>query len=108
MGRRLVAVAMFISETGFRADVADYLATTQMNYTLLYPTFYYSVSMYLSVCYSYSDQGCLESFRDGMLAAAGVVFLSYEVIGSHQSKRWVRSHISSLANRWPFTDVRLC
>jgi hypothetical protein len=29
-----------------RADVADYLTTTQLSYTLLYPTFYYSVRVY--------------------------------------------------------------
>lgn len=29
----------------FRADVADYLATTQLGYTLLQPSFYYAVRL---------------------------------------------------------------
>jgi len=41
-------MAVLVSQMGFRAAVTDYLATTQLNYTLLYPVFYYSVRMYLS------------------------------------------------------------
>ena len=33
----------------FRADVADYLATTQLSYTLLRPSFYFSVRILPSV-----------------------------------------------------------
>jgi hypothetical protein len=49
-------MAVFISETSFRADITDYLVKTQLSYTLVFPAYYYSVRVYFSLfgC-SYSD-----------------------------------------------------
>lgn len=100
---------MFVSETslqsrrsGLSSDNATelYIATA---FILLLSAF-----VALSLVAHNNLQPYLESFPNGTQPATSAAFCSYEVIGSHQTERWVRSRKSSVAKRWIYSNVRLC